>query len=179
MPSLLDQLQTDEVTALWVIYHDYCGLAHAKSVPPERFAAAIAAGIGFAKANMDFNVLDQQVPHPVFGAETGDFFAVPDPATYAPLPYHRGAARVYSFLTLRGGEPWAGCPRAALRAVIARYAAQGLRLQAAFEPECYLFTRDAGGFDASRPVAHVHGRRSGDTRCICWSAWPACFMPWA
>ncbi len=146
MPSLPERLQADKVTALWVIYHDYCGLAHAKSIPPERFANAVAGGIGFAKANMDFNVLDQQVPHPAFGAETGDFFAVPDPATYAPIPYHPGAARVYSFLTLRGGAAWPGCPRTALRDVAERYAAQGLHVRAAFEPECYLFTRDAAGF---------------------------------
>lgn len=147
MPSLMDQLQADRVTQLWVIYHDYCGLAHAKTVPPERFADAVASGIGFAKANMDFNVLDQQVPRPAFGAETGDFFAVPDADTYAPLPYHAGAARTYSFLTLAGGERWDGCPRSAVQRLVNDYAAEGLRVRAAFEPECYLFRRGDDGYE--------------------------------
>lgn len=147
MPSLVERLRSDGVTQLWVIYHDYCGVAHAKMAPPERFESAVASGIGFAKANMDFNILDHQTPHPVFGAETGDFFAVPDPTTYAPMPYHPGAARTYSVLTVVGGERWPGCPRTALQHVVEEYAAQGLRVQAAFEPECYLFARGAHGFE--------------------------------
>jgi hypothetical protein len=35
MPSRIDQLHADGVTQLWVIYHDYGGLGHAKTVPPE------------------------------------------------------------------------------------------------------------------------------------------------
>lgn len=147
LPPLAEQLQADTVTQLWVIYHDYSGLAHAKTVPPERFADAVTSGIGFAKANMDFNVLDHQVPHPAFGAETGDFFAVPDPDTYAPLPYHPGAARAYASLTLAGGERWDGCPRSALQRVVADYAAEGLQVRAAFEPECYLFKPGDAGYE--------------------------------
>jgi len=145
MVSLAEHLEADGVTQLWVMYHDYSGLAHAKSVPPERFTAVVTSGVGFAKANMDFNILDHQVPQPAFGAETGDFFAVPDPATYAPLPYHPGAARVYTHLTLPDGARWAGCPRATLETVVACFAQEGWRVRVAFEPECYLLRRDAAG----------------------------------
>lgn len=147
MRSLLDRLQSDDVAQLWIIYHDYSGLSHAKSVPPERFPNALESGIGFARANMDFNALDQQAPHPVFGAETGDFFAVPDPATYAPLPYLPAAARTFSWLTTRDGARWDGCPRSALARVVESYAARGLRVRAAFEPECYLFARGPAGLE--------------------------------
>ncbi|HZS89107.1 MAG TPA: glutamine synthetase family protein [Chloroflexota bacterium] len=146
MPSLLDTLVADNVAQLWVVYHDYSGLSHAKTVPPERFPDALRGGIGFAKANMDFNILDHQVPRPVFLAETGDFFAVPDPDTYAPLPYHPGTARVYSFLCLRDGTRWDGCPRTALAQVVERYRDVGLAVRAAFEPECYLFRSDGGRY---------------------------------
>jgi hypothetical protein len=54
MPSLSGQLHTDGITQLWVIYHDDSGLGHAKTVPPERYADAVASGLGFAKANMAF-----------------------------------------------------------------------------------------------------------------------------
>lgn len=147
MPSLLERLAQDAVAQLWVIYHDYSGLSHAKTVPPRRYQSAIVSGIGFAKANMDFNVLDHQVPHPVFGAESGDFFAVPDPETYAPLPYHPGAARVYSFLENTNGDRWEGCPRTALERVVERYEREGMRLRVAFEPECYLFLQTPAGYE--------------------------------
>lgn len=145
--ALLEQLRADGMTQLWVVYHDYCGIAHGKTVPTERFAAAVTTGLGFAKANMEFDVLDQQVAQPVFGANTGDFFALPDPATYSPLPTHAGAARTYTFLTLRGGERWAGCPRTALQRVLERYSALGLQVQAAFEPEFHLFRRTETGYE--------------------------------
>src|SRR5579883_3332067 len=103
MLTLNDQLQADQVSQLWVVYHDYSGVSHAKTIPPERFPDALRSGVGFARADMDFNILDQQVPRPTFTAETGDFFALPDPATYAPLPYRPGTARVYSYLTVAGG----------------------------------------------------------------------------
>ncbi len=144
--ALLERLNADDTRQLWIIYHDYSGLSHAKSVPPERFEAAVRSGIGFARANMDFNILDHQVPHPAFAADSGDFFAVPDPDTYAPVPYHPGVARAYSFLHLPGGERWPGCPRTALQNVVDRYEAGGLCIQAAFEPEFYLFTAADNGY---------------------------------
>ncbi len=145
--SLIEQLKQDAAAQLWVIYHDYSGLSHAKTVPPERFESAIASGIGFAKANMDFNVLDQQVAHPTFGAESGDFFAVPDPESYASLPYHARAARVYSFLCEGNGDRWAGCPRTVLQRMVECYEQEGIRLRVAFEPECYLFRETASGYE--------------------------------
>ncbi len=146
LPPLLELLDQDAASQLWVTYHDYSGLSHAKSVPAERFASAVDRGIGFAKANMDFNVLDQQVPHPVFGAETGDFFAVPDPDAYALIPYRRGTARAFSFLHLSDGSRWDGCPRTALQHQVERYQAAGLTVQVAFEPEFYLFKRTVEGY---------------------------------
>jgi hypothetical protein len=37
MPSLLDTLVGHGVKQLWIVYHDYGGLSHGKTVPPERF----------------------------------------------------------------------------------------------------------------------------------------------
>jgi len=140
------RIRADGVSELWVIYHDFIGRPQAKLVPSERFEAAMTAGVSFAKANLDFNVLDQQAPDFVFGAETGDFLAVPDPETYARIPHHPGAARAYSHLHLASGGIWAGCPRSALMATAARYAQRGLSVRAAFEPECYLFVRTGDGY---------------------------------
>jgi glutamine synthetase len=89
-------------------------------------------------------------PDFVFGAETGDVLAVPDPETYAVVPLHPGAARVYSFLHEADGRPWEGCARGSLRRMSERFARLGLTLRSAFEPELYLLARTDHG---PEPVA--------------------------
>ena len=144
--ALIARATEDEISELWVIYHDLSGRAQVKNVPRGRLQKVLADGVAFARANLDFNVLDHQVPDFVFGAETGDFLAVPDPATYARVPHHPGAARTYSFLHNADGTPWAACSRAALRATEGRFASRGLAMRAAFEPECYLLARTDDGY---------------------------------
>lgn len=139
--ALVARAKDDGISEVWVIYHDLSGRAQVRSVPYQRLDRVLRDGVSFARANIDFNVLDHQVPDFVFGAETGDFLAVPDPATYGRVPHHPGAARIYSFLHDADGKPWAGCARAALHAVDARYLSLGLALRTAFEPECYLLAR--------------------------------------
>src|SRR2546428_10910425 len=125
----------DRISELWVIYHDLSGRAQVKNVPRERLDRVLSGGVAFARANFDFNVLDHQVPDFVFGAETGDFLAVPDPATHARGPHHPGAARTDSFLHNADGTPWAACSRAALRAMEGRFVSRGLAMRAAFEAD--------------------------------------------
>jgi glutamine synthetase len=146
-PSIRERLDADGARQLWVVYHDYSGLSHAKTVPPERFDDAIEHGIAFAMANMDFNIQDHQVPDVRFGADTGDFFAVPDGSTYAPIPHHPGASRLFAFLHEPNGQLWSGCPRTALQTVVDRFAARGLQVTAAFEPEFYLLSRTDTGWE--------------------------------
>jgi glutamine synthetase len=152
-PSLVDlraalvaRAEEDGISELWVIYHDLSGRAQVRNVPRQRLDRVLTNGVTFARANFDFNVLDHQVPDVVFGAETGDFLAVPDPATYARVPHHPGAARTYSFLHDADGKAWAGCARAALGAMDARFSSRGLALRVAFEPECYLLVRTDDGY---------------------------------
>ena len=143
--ALLARAREDGISELWIQYHDLSGRPQVKNVPPHRWDAVVANGVSFARANFDYNALDEQAPDFIFGAETGDFVAVPDPATYARLPHHPGAARVYSFLHEGDGQAWAGCARAALRAMEDRLASRGLKARAAFEPECYLLARTDNG----------------------------------
>ena len=144
--DLNERIRQNAETRVWVMYSDYSGISHAKAVPLDRLDHVLRSGVAFARANMDFNVLNHQVQAPQFGADTGDFYAVPDSTTYAPLPFAPGHARLYSVLMTADGERWAGCPRATLQRVADRYAAAGLCLQTAFEPECILFERDGTEF---------------------------------
>lgn len=151
-PTFLAQLQADQIQHLWVIYHDYNGRACAKTVPSERFAAVLAHGVVFANANLDFTLGDHQASGATFLADSGDFLAVPDPVSYARLPYHPATARVHAFMRDDTGAAWVGCPRTRLQALVDAYAARGLRVQAAFEPEFILFRKVGAG--EYEPVDH-------------------------
>jgi glutamine synthetase len=134
---------------LWIQYADYNGRSQGKSVPKARFAEALAGGLTFARANLGFNLTDHQAPDTVFGADSGDFLAVPDPGSLAPLPYAPGAARAIAWMRQDDGSAWEGCPRSALLRQVEAFAARGLSLRVAFEPEAYLFEV---GPDDPRPI---------------------------
>lgn len=148
--ALLKRLETDHIEQLWVIYHDYSGRSCAKTVPKERFASTIERGIVFARANLNFTLEDHQAVGAAFLADTGDFLAVPDPISYAPLPYYESTARLHVFMRADDGSPWAGCPRTQLQRMVQAYAAEGLTVQVAFEPEFTLF--ESAGEGEYRPA---------------------------
>jgi glutamine synthetase len=128
----LDELSAD---ALWVVYHDYAGLGRAKAVPRGRFDEVARDGVTFAMANWDLAITDEQVPHPVFGADSGDFRAIPDPATLIELPHRPGVAQALAWLSDDTGRAWEGDPRAALSTQVGRLERLGIRVKAAFEAE--------------------------------------------
>lgn len=143
--TLLKRLETDHIEQLWVIYHDYSGRSCAKTVPQERFASTIERGLVFARANLNFTLEDHQAVGAAFLADTGDFLAVPDPASYAPIPYYEATARLHAFMRADDGSPWAGCPRTQLQRMVEAYAAEGFTVQVAFEPEFILFEPGSEG----------------------------------
>ena len=131
----LAHLRGLDADALWVVYHDYAGLAKAKAVPRARFEEVAAEGVTFAMANWDLAITDEQVPHPVFGADSGDFRAVPDASTVVALPHRPGVAQAFARLTDDTGAPWDGDPRAVLGRQIERLASLEIAVRAAFEAE--------------------------------------------
>jgi len=140
----LERLRALGASAMWVVYHDYAGLGRAKAVPKGRFGDVAASGVSFAMANWDLIVNDHQVPHPAFGADSGDFRALPDPAFIVPVPHRPGVAQAAATLVTDTGEPWPGDPRALLAAQVRRLAARGIRVQAAFEAEFAIVAADRG-----------------------------------
>jgi glutamine synthetase len=143
--ALAERVEADHLRGLWIVWHDYAARANGRWFPGASIPGALANGALFCHANLNFTTDDQQVPHPHFGADAGDFVAVPDPETYAPLPYHPGIGRVLSNLRTEAGGPWEGCPRTRLRDMLDTLAQRGLAARAAFEPEFTLFrTGDDG-----------------------------------
>jgi glutamine synthetase len=143
--EVLSRLENEGVEHLWVIYHDYSGRACAKTVPKERFADIFDKGVVFARANLDFSLEDHMAPGSIFLADTGDFLAVPDPTSYAPIPYRERTARMHAFMRADDGSAWAGCPRTQLQRTVDAYAAQDLSVRVGFEAEFMLFEATADG----------------------------------
>jgi glutamine synthetase len=137
--EVLSHLENEDIAHLWVIYHDYSGRSCTKTVPKERFASVLERGVVFARANLDFNLENHMAPDSIFLAHTGDFLAVPDPNSYAPIPYREATARMHAFMRADGGSAWEGCPRTRLQQIVDAYAAQGLTVQVGFEAELMLF----------------------------------------
>lgn len=146
--ALLDRVDALGLRGLWIVFHDYSSRACAKWIPRPALPAALERGGIFARANLNFSLDDRQAPDPHFGADSGDFFAVPDPDTFTPLPYRPGLGRVLSFLHTETGEAWEGCPRGRLRGQLAALASRGFSARAAFEPEFTLYRPlPDGGFE--------------------------------
>lgn len=137
--QLLDRLSDEGVEHLWVAYTDYNGRTQGKSIPRSRFASIFQKGISFARANLGHNVLDSGAPDTIFGADSGDFFAVPDPDAYAPFPLFPATGRVYCWMRQESGEPWEGDPRWQLQRQVDALADLGFSAQVAYEPEGYIF----------------------------------------
>ena len=64
----LEQVRSER---LWVSYSDYNGRTQAKSVEPSNFASALRKGLNFARANLEFNLLDQMTDGARFTASHG------------------------------------------------------------------------------------------------------------
>ncbi|HUG16830.1 MAG TPA: glutamine synthetase family protein [Thermomicrobiales bacterium] len=139
------RIAADNLSGLWIVWHDYSARACAKWIPAASIPSALRSGGVFARANLNFTIDDHQVTHPHFAADSGDFFAIPDPSTYSPVPYRPGIGRVLSHLCTEDGEIWEGCPRGRLEAVVDELRARGFSAQAAYEPEFSLYRRAADG----------------------------------
>ncbi len=144
--QVLNQLESDGIRHLWVIYHDYSGRSCAKTVPAERFADVLERGVVFARANLDFTMEDHQAIDAAFLADSGDFLAVPDPDSYAVVPYREATARMHTFMRADAeGTVWEGCPRMQLQRIVEAYANEGLSVDSAYESEFTIFKEKEPG----------------------------------
>ena len=142
---LAERVEALALDGLWIVFHDYSARACAKWMPRASVPSALRTGGVFCRANLNFTIDDEQVPAPRFAADAGDFFAVPDPATFAPVPYRPGIGRVLSWLCTEDGAVWEGCPRGRLAQALDALAERGLSASAAFEPEFMLFQAAGDG----------------------------------
>src|SRR6266540_2717501 len=136
------------------LYVDHAGVVRGKAVSRARLAERMAAGIGLTVAMQAMSLLDELQPVDGMGP-AGEIRLVPDPATFAVLPYAPGAGAMAADLVRLDGQPWEACPRSFLKQAVATLAAEGIALVAAFEPEFtlgHLEPDPDGGEDRLVPV---------------------------
>lgn len=128
------------------LYCDNGGVIRGKATAMNGLPARLSDGIGLTVAMMAMNSLDQLQPVAGMGP-VGEIRLVPDPGTFAVLPYAPHSAAFCCDMRTHDDAPWDACPRSFLQRMRERAAAAGLHLRAAFEAEFSLARRlPEGGF---------------------------------
>ncbi|MGG2065201.1 glutamine synthetase family protein [Bacillus sp. S14(2024)] len=137
--NVLKIVEQENIEFIRVEFLDYAGMTRGRTIRASQLNSAMEKGINFSTAIMSFDCFDEYIPNPTYGANDGDFFAVPDPSTFAILPYRKNTARMLCDLVDENGEPWEGCPRSALKRLLSEAETLlGGNMYMAFEQEAYL-----------------------------------------
>ncbi|MFC4799065.1 glutamine synthetase family protein [Neobacillus sp. GCM10023253] len=143
--QVLDIVAKEKIEFIRVEFLDYAGVTRGRTIRPAQLEDAMEKGVNFSTAIMSFDTFDEYIPNPAYGPNDGDFFAVPDPSTFAILPYRKNTARMLCDLVDINGEPWHGCPRGALKRLLNEVETLlGGKMYMAFEQEAYLLKDQDG-----------------------------------
>jgi glutamine synthetase len=126
------------------LYVDNGCTIRGKLVPTERLAGRIDSGQGLTVAMQAMNMLDQLQPVEGMGP-VGEIRLVPDPESFVILPYAPHSGAMMCDMIQLDKTPWGACPRSFLKRMVAKAAAQGMTVQAAFEGEFSLFRQQGDG----------------------------------
>lgn len=137
--KVFEIVEKEKIEFIRVEFLDYAGVTRGRTIRPAQLADAMEKGINFSTAIMSFDVFDEYIPNAAYGPNDGDFFAVPDPGTFAILPYRKNTARMLCDLVDVNGDPWPGCPRSAFKRLLNEVESLlGGKMYMAFEQEAYL-----------------------------------------
>ena len=128
------KVRSDGVRFVRFLYCDPGGIIRGKAVHVDKLVERMRGGIGLTVAMPAMNMLDQLQPVEGLGP-VGEIRLVPDPESYAPLPYATNSAAMMANMTTLGRAPWGACARHFLQRMIERARQAGIAIQAAFEPE--------------------------------------------
>ena len=127
------------------LYCDNANIVRGKTAHAGALADFLDAGIGLTVAMQGFCLTEHLAPGTDLGP-VGEVRLVPDPDTFAVLPYAPGEARMLCDMRTLEGSPWTVCPRSFLTRMTDRAAREGIEVRAAFEYEFYLAREVDGRF---------------------------------
>src|SRR5262249_52486682 len=135
LDDIRSRLREDKIDYLLAQYVDVHGTPRCKGVPASALDAFVGGSAGFAGGA-------------VWGMGQGphdhDMIAIPDLASYTPVPWEEGVARFACDVTVDGG-PWPYCSRTVLRNACERLRREGFELMVGVEAELSLVTRRPDG----------------------------------
>jgi len=120
---------------LFAQFVDLYARPSAKLIPAAHLDDLVSDGAGFA--GFAAGEIGQVPADP-------DIAAMPDLASFTPVPWQPNLARFACDVTVEG-EPWPYCPRTILRGVIEQAAAKGLELRVGIELEYFLVEQAEDG----------------------------------
>ncbi|MCO1575072.1 glutamine synthetase family protein [Crossiella sp. SN42] len=130
-----------------VLFPDLLGIPRGKEVPARLLPELAERGLSFCRGVYYTSARGENIPAPAaLGAGLPDVVARPLLDTVTPLPWAPGTAWCLAEVTEPGGPPAVEDPRAALRRVLARFAAEGLSPVLGPELEFFLLEPVDGGF---------------------------------
>jgi glutamine synthetase len=166
LDGMARQARTAGVELVRFLYCDAGNMVRGKSSHIGALDDHARNGIGLVLAMAAFSMAETLAPVHGLGP-VGEIRLLPDPETFAVLPYSPREARVLCDMRTLAGALWEAYPRTFLKRMISRCAEAGFAVEAAFEYEFYLARRTADGYaswddsvcfgsagmDAAAPVA--------------------------
>jgi glutamine synthetase len=119
-------------------FTDILGIVKNVAIPAKSLALALDGKMMFDGSSLEGFVR----------VEEANMYLDPDPSTFAVFPWTEGGgltARLMCDIKNPDGSPFQGCPRSALKRVIAEAQEMGYRVMVSPEPEFFLFDRDEAG----------------------------------
>ena len=141
--KLVDQMGIEFIFAQFV---EMYGKANAKLVPANHLEDVFAEGAGFA--GFATGEIGQ-------GPNDPDLAAMPDPASFTPVPWQPNLARFACDIYVEG-EPWPYCPRIILKRQLERAKDMGFVFKTGQEAEFFLTRRnDDGSISVADPLDNL------------------------
>ncbi|NKE35025.1 type I glutamate--ammonia ligase [Natronococcus sp. JC468] len=147
--EVLDEIEAEGVDFLRLQFTDILGTVKNVSVPARQAEKAFTEGIYFDGSSIEGFVRIQE----------SDMRLKPDPETFAVLPWRdkedSAAARmICDVIDTSTGEPFEGDPRYVLKKALDRAQEMGYTVNAAPEPEFFLFEEDEDGHATTETNDH-------------------------
>jgi glutamine synthetase len=149
--ELRQTLEQQNIRFVRVLWCDNANVIRGKAFHTGFLEEHQEQGISIAIAQQAIPVMYDAVAPDSGLSPVGEAWLVPDWSTFNALPYAPGHARVMGDM-VRGGEPWALCPRGFLKRMLAEAKAEGLQILSAFENEFYLLRQAADRTGAIVPT---------------------------
>jgi glutamine synthetase len=137
--------QEHDLRLIRFLYCDNGGIIRGKATHKSKLASRMHDGIGQTLAMQAFTGVESLATVEGMGP-VGEFRLVPDPDTFAVLPYVPHAGSMMCDMLRLDGEPWEACPRSFLKRMVAQLASQGMYAEAAIEHEFYLARQENGAY---------------------------------